>query len=220
MINTKIKISGKEKAYRTLRAMISSGELKPNDRIIESRIAEILNLSRTPVREAIAQLEREGMITKIKDKGAVVNKLSLKRIFEFYELKIKLEDLAIDYFFRTKTEKHYKELTTSMELISGHYKMDRIERTSAEMEKWRNIVLYATGNKPLIMILKQVYSNLLTFNSDLSKNRNYLTWKVEAYKRLTEYFVNNKIEEFKELNERINGEELKFIMDSIDYENF
>lgn len=51
-----------QQAYRLLRAKILAGELEPGQSLLESRTAQMLNISRTPVREALRQLERDGLV--------------------------------------------------------------------------------------------------------------------------------------------------------------
>ncbi|MBN1104676.1 MAG: GntR family transcriptional regulator [Deltaproteobacteria bacterium] len=76
---------------KALRRQILSGELKPDDKVVESEIARALGVSRAPVREAIVELDRDGLIVTVARKGAYVANFTEKDIEEIYTLRALLE---------------------------------------------------------------------------------------------------------------------------------
>ncbi|HCX91024.1 MAG TPA: GntR family transcriptional regulator, partial [Deltaproteobacteria bacterium] len=60
--------------YKFLRKAVYSGYFQPGERLVEASLAERLNVSRTPLREAIKRLETEGLVETIPNKGAAVLK--------------------------------------------------------------------------------------------------------------------------------------------------
>ena len=84
----------REKILESIRDAISSGQLKPGERVAEPELAERFGISRTPIREAFRQLESEGYLTVIPRKGAVVVSFSEKDVEEFYAIKSILEGYA------------------------------------------------------------------------------------------------------------------------------
>jgi DNA-binding GntR family transcriptional regulator len=85
----------REAAYRRLRQLIVDGSLAPNERIFENELAEQFGISRTPLREALRQLETEGLVHFIARRGAVVAGLSSAEMREEFEIRATLERLAI-----------------------------------------------------------------------------------------------------------------------------
>ncbi len=83
-----------EHVFETLRQAIVSGQMAPGDRLVESRIAQALEISRTPVREAIHKLEREGFIRRRPQGGFTVLGLSRRDIEETFEIRAVLESYA------------------------------------------------------------------------------------------------------------------------------
>lgn len=83
-----------KQVVRVLGQKILSGELKPNDRVCESEIAESLGISRAPVREALVELEREGLTVTYPRRGTYVNSFTEKDIIEIYTLRAVLEGYA------------------------------------------------------------------------------------------------------------------------------
>jgi len=81
----------REKAYAYIQRKIASGELKPDAPLSEVLLAEELEMSRTPVREALSQLVAEGLLEQIPNRGTLVVQLKRRDIIELYELREALE---------------------------------------------------------------------------------------------------------------------------------
>lgn len=78
-----------------IRMKILTGELKPGERIVEQDIASDLGVSRGPVREALRQIEQEGLIEYTRNVGCSVKKITDEDIYEIYLLRATLEILAV-----------------------------------------------------------------------------------------------------------------------------
>jgi DNA-binding GntR family transcriptional regulator len=100
----------REKILETIRDAISSGALKPGERVAEPDLAERFGISRTPIREAFRQLESEGYLTVIPRKGAVVISFSTKEIEEFYAIKSILEGYAAHRACKNLSDKEIDKL--------------------------------------------------------------------------------------------------------------
>jgi len=87
-------ISQGEAAYARLLAEIRAGQFQPGDRLREIDVAERLDLSRTPVREALRRLEADGIVEHRPRLGAVIRKLGHAELVELYEMRIVLERTA------------------------------------------------------------------------------------------------------------------------------
>jgi DNA-binding GntR family transcriptional regulator len=81
-------------AVEGLRRALTSGELVPGDKIGQEEIADALGISLSPVREALAVLEREGQVTYVARRGYFVTKLDVDDLREIYELRALLEERA------------------------------------------------------------------------------------------------------------------------------
>jgi DNA-binding GntR family transcriptional regulator len=87
-------VSLKDKAYNAIKSAILSLKLKPGDPLVESDLAQQLGISKTPVRDALLELEREGFVTKILFKGTYVTEITLKDVREAFQVRAVLEGLA------------------------------------------------------------------------------------------------------------------------------
>lgn len=91
-------------AYQRVLGQIRSGELRPGDRLTETDLARRLRISRTPVREAIRQLEADGLVTHVPRVGATVRTLDYSEVMELYEMRTVLEATAARMAARAASE--------------------------------------------------------------------------------------------------------------------
>ncbi len=86
----------RERAYEQIKASILSNALSPGERLREQALAADLEISPTPVREALARLGQEGMVRIIPRRGAYVTPASRRDVHEIYQLRRALEPLAVE----------------------------------------------------------------------------------------------------------------------------
>jgi len=93
-----------EIAYAQLREAIQAGELQPGQRIRENEMADRLNMSRTPVREALRRLEADGLLTFAPYRGMVISELDHQAVMELYQMREVLEGTAAGLAARHASE--------------------------------------------------------------------------------------------------------------------
>lgn len=76
--------------------MIFSGELLPGDRLVEDRLSERMGVSRPPLREALKNLEHDGLVQRLPRGGTAVRSLTHHDVYEIYTLRAELERLALE----------------------------------------------------------------------------------------------------------------------------
>lgn len=97
-------------AYRKLLDEIRSGRLNAGDRLRETDLAERLGVSRTPIREAIRQLEADGIVTHVPRQGATLRTLDYAEVMELYEMRAVLEGTAARLAARAASDIEIEEL--------------------------------------------------------------------------------------------------------------
>lgn len=110
-------------AYQKLRDALRNGVLKPGDRIIEASIAGQLDISRTPVRDAIRRLESEGLLEYEPRAGLIVTKLDRRAVGELYEMREVLEGTAARLFTRHASDvevQHLLEFVKQEQQLQGN----------------------------------------------------------------------------------------------------
>ena len=85
----------KQVAYETLKQKIVSCEILPGSTLTEDMLCEMLNASRTPVRDAVSRLEQEHLVSIMPKKGIRVNRVSMNSIRELFEVRCLIEPAAV-----------------------------------------------------------------------------------------------------------------------------
>ena len=145
-------------AYERLVAAIRDGALKPGDRLIETDLASRLGISRTPIREAIRQLESDGLVIHLPRIGAAVRVLDYSEITELYEMRAVLEGTAARFAARAASEVELAELETINEEMRG---ADDGTRLYEANRQFHAVILNAARNRFLVRSVEAVKKTLL-----------------------------------------------------------
>lgn len=146
----------REELLANLRDSILRGEFSPGSRIHESTLATQLQVSRTPVREALFRLEQEGFVQADMDRGFLVKPLTAREVREVYPIIWTLESLALRFAGQT-TPDHLAELQQiNAALLSVG---DQPEQRLTLDTRWHSVLLGTCPNQRLLQMinsLKQV----------------------------------------------------------------
>ena len=107
------------RVFQRLREDILSGVYQEHDELREITIGEELGVSRTPVREALRQLELEGLVKIIPNKGAYVTGITLKDVADIYKIRSMLEGMCARWATKHITEKQIEELEETADEADG-----------------------------------------------------------------------------------------------------
>lgn len=118
--------SAQQEAYRYLRDRILSGELTGDARVNPAEIAELLGISRMPVREALRQLDAEGLVTMRPNRAAHVTRLTAPEVEDLFEIRTALEVMAVRSAVHALTPESLAELVALKERMD-RARNDRVE---------------------------------------------------------------------------------------------
>ncbi len=152
-LRKRTQVSLNQKAYAEIRRRILNGELIAESALSEYQLAEELQLSRTPVREAVKRLEREGLVQAIPNRGTFVAKLTAEDISEIYQVREQLEGFAARLAAETMPDEVIERLekeigTLNMLASEGHL----AEIVNSDVRLHQQIIA-ATQNSRLIALL-------------------------------------------------------------------
>ncbi|MEE9610021.1 MAG: GntR family transcriptional regulator [Desulfatiglandales bacterium] len=153
--------------FENLKQAIIRGEVSPGKRLVESRIADALGISRTPVREAIHKLEREGLLEKLPRGGFSVMGFSREDIEETFGIRSVLESYAA----RLAAIKHRKEELNPLEEKINEYQtcldlghLEELPKINTEFHD----LLYALSRSPkLIKMINDLKDQIYRFRQIL-----------------------------------------------------
>jgi DNA-binding GntR family transcriptional regulator len=117
-----------------LREAILNAELSPGQHLREEQISESLDVSRGPVREAFLILEREGLVSLSRHRGATVVELSVDDFGEVYSLRSVIEELAVRLAIRRRDDSDLQALEQSLAELRSGMKRKITEQVAAQLD--------------------------------------------------------------------------------------
>ena len=162
-----------EQTYQNLKTMIVEGAIAPGSKLNERALAEILSVSRTPIREAIRRLAAAGLVELINNRGAIVPTLNKEDVLNAFELMAELEGFSGELAAKRITKEalseiealHYEMLACySRKDLSGYYKLN------SQIHQHINL---AAGNPVLTNTYSQVNARIqaLRFRSNQDQTK-------------------------------------------------
>lgn len=151
------KLSLRGRVFSHLREEILSGKYQTNDELKEMVIANELGVSRTPVREAFRQLELEGLIHVIPNKGAYVNGITAKDIRDIYAVRSMLEGLAARWATEASDSALIKKLEDINDLSEFHMKRGNMEQVFILDNEFHDALYEASRSKILNKVLSDLH---------------------------------------------------------------
>lgn len=145
----------REKVYNKIREDILAGKYKEHEELKEVIIGNKLGASRTPVREALRQLELEGLVTMIPNKGAYVTGITAKDIEDIYEARSVLEGLCAKRAVKFIRSNQLKALEDNIELSEFYEQKSNYEQVWELDSKFHELLYQSSNSK----ILEQLLSN-------------------------------------------------------------
>ncbi len=104
---------------QSLRKAIAFGHFKPGQRLVERELCELTGVGRTSVREALRQLEAEGLVTSLPHRGPVVSKISLEEVRQLYAIRAMLEGYCGREFATHGTPDDFKKLVDAVKAFES-----------------------------------------------------------------------------------------------------
>ena len=148
------------KVFQRLREDILSGVYQENDELREVSIGEELGVSRTPVREALRQLELEGLVTIVPNKGAYVKGITKKDVHDIYKIRSLLEGLCAKWATEHITDQQIEELEEIVLLSEFHLKKQgqgKAKQVSDLDGKFHKVLYEASNSRILEHVLSDFH---------------------------------------------------------------
>lgn len=180
--------------YTTLRQAILKGELQPGERLMEIQLADKLGVSRTPIREAIRRLEKEGLVTMIPRKGAEVAAISEKMLKDVLEIRMTLEKLALSLAITRASAGDVEALAEAEEAFRGAVDSAELIAMAESDEHFHFIIYRAANNGKLIEILESLKENMYRYRLEYLKDENYRKDLMQEHETIIKAFRERDME--------------------------
>lgn len=145
------------RVYNSIRDKILSGDYHEQEELKENALATELGVSRTPVREALRQLELEGLVNIIPNKGASVTGITKKDIHDIYIIRSYLEGLCAKWACENITNTQIESLEEILYLSDFHARRSHFEQMVELDNKFHDLIYKASGSKILNHVLSDFH---------------------------------------------------------------
>lgn len=147
------KYSLRGRVYQRIREDIIGGRYKKNEELREAAVASELGVSRTPVREALRQLELEGLVAIVPNKGAYVKGFTDKDIHDIFVIRSLLEGLCARWAAKNITSEQMQAMEESVYLSGFHLQNGHVEQFIEQDSRFHEIMYQASGSPVLQNLL-------------------------------------------------------------------
>ena len=151
------KYSLRGKVYDRIREDILNGVYKEHEELKEATLGEKMGVSRTPVREALRQLELEGLVEIIPNKGARVTGITKKDMEDIYQIRYLLEGLSARWATEHVTEEQLEKMEETLYLTEFHAKKGNFAQVYELDSLFHELMYEASGSKMLNHILSDFH---------------------------------------------------------------
>lgn len=171
-----------QQAYREFKKLILTGQILPGEKIVMSKLAEEYNISRTPLREALRQLQTEGLIVQDQS-GMKVVELDKSDFLQLFQCRVLLEKevirMVVEEIKEAQLNKVSDVLADSKEAIEDGDSFKILELNT----QFHELLIESCSNRQLAYLLNHVRSLLLINRANINK-------KPEYYKEIYHEHVN------------------------------
>jgi DNA-binding GntR family transcriptional regulator len=187
-----------EQTYKALRESILNGELAAGDRLIETQIAEQLQVSRTPIREAIRQLQREDLITADELGWLRVTTVSPSEAMHLYDCRMALETLAVTSACQNATDSQLKKLKSLVAQVEKLFKQQDSNPSSSQLleldYQFHRTVAQCSGNNYLVFLLDQIFAKMALLRVQTTRHNPRVLEIRTEHQLLMEAIISRNIE--------------------------
>jgi DNA-binding GntR family transcriptional regulator len=150
----------RQRVEEVLRQAIIEGRLAPGQRLTERQLTEMTGVSRTLIREALRQLESQGLISVIPNKGPVVRELTVAEGRDLYAIRGVLEGLAARYFVENANEAMAAELSAAIDAVVAAYERGDYPEALKTKNHFYDVLFRGSGSETLSSMLQALHARI------------------------------------------------------------
>jgi DNA-binding GntR family transcriptional regulator len=174
----------KEQVYDYLRKQMRRGEILPGSTIDMEETSKQLGVSKTPLRDALLQLEMEGFVTIYPRRGIAVNILSIQDIKNYYDIIGALEGAALLLAFGKLGETEIRAMEKQVEGMKAAIEADNFDSYYQKNLKFHDVYLRLCGNENLVRIVRTLKKRLYDFPRQKGYVKEWETASISEHEEL------------------------------------
>ena len=156
-----LKVSGslslRKRVADILRNAIAQGEFDPGERLVERILCERIGVSRTSLREALRELENEGLVTNLPNKGVIISTLTRREAKAIFDVRAAMEALVCRLFCEVATSEQLLECKEAFDGVVSAYDAGIPREMITAKAKFYDVLLLAVGNDIAERTLRSVH---------------------------------------------------------------
>jgi DNA-binding GntR family transcriptional regulator len=153
--------------FERIRDDILYGKYEKGEKIVEAKLADEFNVSRTPVREALKQLELDDLVENIPNRGVVVKGISKQDIVDIFTIRLAIEGIAVEWAIERMDKEDMQKINEIYELMEFYTFKKDVEKFAELNTKFHEAIYRATKSRYLENVLKnyQVFMKVVRYKS-------------------------------------------------------
>ena len=189
----------REIAYEVLKHAIITGQIPAGERIVETDYADRLHISRTPLREALRKLERDGLVEYVLRRGVVVRAFTMEDVEEIYTIRNSLEMLTLPAIIEKATEEDIRGLKDRLHAMDEVLERGDIETLSPMAREFHAELTAICGQHRILRVIEGQDEFIKRFSSMAIRQENRRSQAHEEHHKLVEYIEKRDLESFTQL---------------------
>jgi len=189
----------REIAYETLKHAIITGELPAGARIVETEYAERMHISRTPLREALRKLERDGLVEYMLRRGVVVRAFTISDVEEIYTIRNCLEMLTLPAIIQNATAEDIRHLRSLLDEMDPLNENNDIASLSPRARAFHSYLTGISGQKRIIRAIEGQDEYITRFSALSIAKEDRRAAAHQEHHRLVDYVEARDLEKFEKL---------------------
>lgn len=174
----------KDKAYTAIKEAILSLKLEPGTPLVENELARQLGISKTPVRDALQELEREGFVTRVLFKGTYVTDVTMKDMAQVFQLRAVLEGLAARLAVPLFTSQELDQIATDLTVAEAALAEGNLALCSERGQTLHKVIINKVDNQRLTMIIHNLDDHVRRFRALSDRISGRLSKSVKEHRRV------------------------------------
>ena len=193
-------MSSYELVYQKLRENILNGHYKHGDELRETAVGKEIGVSRTPVREALRQLELEGLVVMIPRRGAQVANITEKDLNDVLEVRMALENLSIENACARMTEEQLDDLWKAAKNFEDTMAEGNLVKLAEADVTFHEVIYKSSDNRRLNQVLNNLREQIYRYRVEYLKDEETRNLLVKEHEEIYEAIKNRDLKKAKEIS--------------------
>ena len=189
----------REIAYDVLKKAIITGEIPAGERIVETEYADRLHISRTPLREALRKLERDGLVEYVMRRGVVVHAFTTEDVDQISTIRNSLEMLTLPYIIENATAEDIAALREKLAAMDALIARDDVEGLSPLARDFHTCLTAISGKNRILRVIEGQDEYIRRFSAMAIQQENRRSSAHEEHHKLVDLVEKKDLPALEEL---------------------